>query len=564
MKKRLTQNSLAVYATREIFTRKKAFAAIFFIFTVSLLILFNIFLFSYGSHLASVERAANDYHLRILNLTLQEVEQIQNLDYVSSVRAVPRTDSYVAYITLINDDPFSLQAQCRQILLDTGIDSFENFNYANWINEEYYRLTSTPHYMQNLPAFAFIFALSLIAVFFSMQIKTARTQKEYGYMLALGMTKNKIICITALQILIISLPAVVTSLAVAIPLLKIVSLFTEKAYFNSYPGVIFAIPWSNLFVIAALFIFFSLGFQVVSMKIVLRKETMSLIWERNTIYISYVQRSSPKFETSNKMLAYRSLHGKRNIRNRLVHLLKSVALFALPMILLLLSISYNESRVKTDDRDFFLSSADGIITEEIVSGLKNHAWIDEIVVRDKMTNGGYSCVDIYCKDGFEDKCGTLLEEIADDRGLLFANIYQNKIILTAQANFFAPYFLVQSLLMFLCALFIIGEDLRYELHTRRREFSTIRAIGYAVSDLKLLLRSYAWNGLAEFALSVVLLFLIIGYVSSIWISKWMLYPFLVIAGFGALDFFLHYTICNRYLTYIENVEISAVLSGQES
>lgn len=580
MKKHFTKNRLVLYAIREIFTRKKAFSTIFFIVTICLFVLFNLFLFSYGSHLALIERAANDYHVRIPSLTPQEIDEIKELDYVSSVRAVSRTDGHMAYITLINDDPFSLKAQCKQILVDVGIDfSMDTEHEHNhehdhsthsiynvpdsWINHQYYDLTSTPHYMQILPTLFLIFVLSLVSVFFAIRIKTARTQKEYGYMLAIGISKSKITCMTVLQFLVLSLLSLVTSLATAIPILKIVSLFTQKAYYNSYAGVIFAIPWSNLLVITVLFILVSLAFQIVSMIIVLNKEPLSLIQERNTIYVPYVQRSSSKFENNNKILAYRSLHNKRNIRNILIHFLKAISLFALPMILLVLSISYNEGRAFEDDRDFWISSADGRISEEIVSTLKNYELIDELFLGDKMSDGNYSYVSIYCKDGSETECGIVLEQLSDERGFLFVNIYQDELTLEAQANFFAPYFLVQSLLMFMCGLLIIGEDLRYELHTRRVEFSIIRSIGYTVTELKSLLIPYAWYGLSGFIFSALFIFFIMGYVFSIWVSEFMLYPFITIALFATLDFLIHRVICNKHLQHIENIELSTVLSGQE-
>lgn len=578
MKKHLTKNRLTIYAIKEILTRKKAFSTIFSIITICLFVLFNLFLFSYGSHLALVERASNNYHVRIPGLTPQEINEINKLDYISSVRSVSRTDGYMAYITLINDAPFSLKNQCKQILVDTGIRPSINTAHEhkhehdtssiysipdNWINHQYYSLTSTPHYLQILPTLSLIFVLSLISVFFAIRIKTARTQKEYGYMLAIGMTKNKITCMATFQLLALSLLSLVTSLAISIPLLKIVSLFTQKAYFNSYAGVIFAIPWSNLLVIAVLFILFSLVFQIISMKVALNKETLSLIQERNTIYISYVQRSSKKFEDNNKIIAYRSIHNKRNIRNRLIHFLKAISLFALPMILLVLSISYNEGRAFEDNRDFWISSADGQISEEIVSSLKNFDLIGTITLGEKMSNGNYSYISIYCKDGSENECGIVLEQLSDEQGFLFVNVYQDKLTLEAQANFFAPYFLIQSLLMFMCGLLIIGEDLRYELHTRRVEFSIIRSIGYTVTELKSLLTPYAWHGLAGFLFSVFLLFFIMGYVFSIWMSKFMLYPFITIAIFGTLDFLIHLIICKKHLQHIENIEISTVLSGQE-
>ena len=134
--------------------------------------------------------------------------------------------------------------------------------------------------------------------------------------------------------------------------------------------------------------------------------------------------------------------------------------------------------------------------------------------------------------------------------------------MTAQATFFAPYFLFQSILMFACGLIIVGADLRYELHTRREEFAVIRAVGYPVSALRALLKSYTRYGLVGYAIAVIAMSVFIGLAFQIWVSELMLYPFIVVIGFGILDFAVHDRICRRHIKQTEREEISAVLAGE--
>ena len=569
----IIRNRLAFYAFRELKTRRKAFLSIYATITICLFVLLNMFLLSYGSNAALIKRASEDYHLRIPYLAEEDIRAIQRLDYIKSIRSVYRDDGFIAYIHLEDPDPLLLKSSCERIIKDLSLETRPDFEKHTrykihgvpdyWINEQYYQLSVTPHYLKILPTLCLIFLLSLFAIFFSLRIKILRSQKEYGTMLTLGIAPTEIVFLSVLQALFLSVCSAVSALAVSIPLLKVVSVFTENAYYDSYPGVSFAVPWMSVFVIVALYLAVIAVFGFVQAKALLNHEIDELMRERDMIRIPYVKRSSDRMLDADKIKAYRVVYERRSILNRLMTLTKTVSLFALPMILLLLSISYNEGRSFTDNRDFWLSPGDGDLTQSILSSIERSPYVDSVASGDLTKDGGYTFAEIYSVSGFEKECGDYLEDLSVKYGLLFVNVYHDKLTLKAQADFFTPYFLIQSVLMFICGLIVIAEDLRYELFTRRTEFAAIRAIGYTAEQIRVLLVPYAIWGITGFFSAFGIVFLIMGLLFSVWITGLAAYPFMIVIGFGTLDYFAHRIICEKYIASGQKGEIAYVLAGRE-
>ena len=110
----------------------------------------------------------------------------------------------------------------------------------------------------------------------------------------------------------------------------------------------------------------------------------------------------------------------------------------------------------------------------------------------------------------QEVCLTELKDIAHKHSLVLSDIYHEKITLAAQANIFAPYYLFQALIMFVCGLMVAGTDLYYELSTRKKEFAVICAIGYPNQVLKRVLSPYCYIGLAGYISSAIIMFLGMG------------------------------------------------------
>ena len=574
MKERLLRHPLAFYALRECTARPVAVVTVFLVTAVSFCILFNLYFLSYGSCLARLEQAERAYHVRLLYLTEDEVRAVGTLPYVESVRSVAREDGYAAYVRFRDPDPRLLKSGGQRIVRDLSLyrtSADERFRLIRadgfpdgWINRQYYDLAAAPHDLEILPTISLVFALSLVSVFFTLRLKAIRTQKEYGCMLAMGWPASRIARMTVFQTVWIGLASLPAALSVSIPILKIVSMFTRNAYHDSYAGVTFAIPWPGVAVLSALFLLFTSALQYWISRRLLARDVVDLIRERSRTAPPYVERSDDVIVRREPLAAYRTLYFRRSLRVRLLSLGKTLALFALPMMLLLFSISYNEGRTYSEERDFWLSPADGRITDAVVARLERIPGIESIRLGKAYAEGDYMYAEIDSQADREAECGEWIEQLAAEYGLQFTDFYQQARTLRAQADFFAPYYLIQSILMFGCALWILREDLRYELHTRRVELAVIRAIGYPAARLASLLTPYALWAAAGFLAAAVLLFLFMGLVFSIWITKPILYPFVVLACFGVLDVLIHRIRCRRTVAAMQKDEIAQVLSGKES
>lgn len=156
-------------------------------------VLVNIYLFSYGSHLAFVKEQNDNYHIRLTELNQTEADAIFSLDYIESVRTVKRSDGIIAYIFLKNDDPVLLKSQCVQLIRDifpSDRAAELTSRAALLINRQYYELAITPHFIRILPTYFLLFLLSCLSICFALQVKNIRSAKEYGYMLALACGKG--------------------------------------------------------------------------------------------------------------------------------------------------------------------------------------------------------------------------------------------------------------------------------------------------------------------------------------------------------------------------------------
>lgn len=567
------KHRILFYAVKELRKRKQATVALFSVMMVCLFITFNFSMMSYGSYVGEVEEQAARYHICIPKLTQTEASSILSLDYIESVRPVKMADGSVrAYITLKNGAPYTLKTQCEQIISDLGLDdkseyrknTFHQINGTahGWINEQYYDLTITPYLLQNMSVMAIFYLFTGVSVCLALRTKNTRCMKEYGYMRTLGLKKREIRTLALVQAFLIFSVSALTALIFSIPLHKLVCIFTDHVYTKTYAGIKFAISWNEILFAVGLLSFIVVLFQIIHVSIILKRDISELTHEAQSYAISFASRSSKQIEQPDKIKTYKWIYTTRRIRTVLGAIVKSVVLFALPVFLLIMSISFNQSRTYHNRWDFVLSCAEGQITATVVDEIYSLSSAEEVHMGQMYDDGTYMSISICSADGMEETCAAQLEQIAMDFSLGFSDNYHMAIMLVAQANFFAPYYLLQSILMFACGLLIVGADLRYELHTRREEFAVIRAVGYPVSALRRLLKSYPRRGILGYGMAAAGMFGFMGFAFQIWPTELMLYPFIVVIGFGVLDFVVHDRICRKCIKQIEEEEISAVLAGE--
>ena len=243
-------------------------------------------------------------------------------------------------------------------------------------------------------------------------------------MLALGLRKRNILGITLLQIFMLLFVSYLIALAAGIPLLKPISIFTEHAYKGSYTGVVFSVPWTDLFLLFLGFFIVVSVFQTLHMRQILRQDITALIHEQRTLVLAFSSRSGKRIEHTDKIKANRRIYEMRSIHSVIRSMVKTIVLFTLPLFLMILSISYNESRTFTDERTAWLSPADGRITETVAKQIQSLPSVEKIAKGEIYNDGSYMFLDIYSVPGAEQECADRVEEIANQYGLLSTNIYQ--------------------------------------------------------------------------------------------------------------------------------------------
>lgn len=556
------KNRLIYYALKELSRRRKAAFSVFIVIAVSAFVLFSFSLLSYSSYTA---QSASLPHGCVYGLSLSDFDRLCEFQYVKKAEAYRTSDgSYMVFVTFRDGSPINIENECNNVVRDLGYPAVDSTNHSSpygYVNKQYYNLTITPYVLQNLSLMLVLYLLTGVSVCFSLRTKNSRSAKEYGYMRSIGLKKCEITAISIIESGIIFLCAIITALALSIPLHKLICVLTEKTYSGDYAGLIFSVSWSEVASVICVMLFTVILFQILHLRRILKNDTIDLLSESKALTVSFAAKTSSIIYNRDKIKAYTIIYHMRRMRSTALHIAKVTLLFALPMFLLIMSISFNESRAYDDGRDFVLSPIGGKITDSVIEDIKAVDYVDKIEAMEKSDSGTYYLVDVFSKENMQEVCLTELEAIAQEYSLALSDIYHEKITLTAQANIFAPYYLFQALLMFVCGLMVAGTDLYYELSTRKKEFAIIRALGYPNQVLKRILSPYCYIGLAGYISSAIIMFIGMGLGMNIRMNRLILYPLAVVTVFGALTFLLYRTICRKFTENKSREEIALLFSS---
>ena len=379
-------------------------------------------------------------------------------------------------------------------------------------------------------------------------------------MRALGYSKKDIVRIAVVQTLLIDAASILSALVVAIPVHRVLCLLIEKAYGNYYIGLTFSISFVEMILIICLILCVTVLFQIINIQHHLKSDVTDLIHGIKTMYISFVEKSSGQIEKEDRIGAYTRLYYRRQVRSVVRDMLKSLILFALPTFLLVMSVSFNESRAYDDPRDFVLSPLGNLITDSIVDDVKKIPSVLYVDTKENQKDNSYLLINIISQEQMQENCLLEVEEIAQKYSLALSDIYHQKRVLDFQANIFAPYYLSQAIIVFACSLLIIDAGLIYELTERKKEFFVMRAIGITNKEITRIVGPYQVFGTTGYWMSVLATILGMGFVFHIWITKLLLYPFVIVLAFGIMCFALYHMRCKLFMESIAEEEVSLMLS----
>lgn len=241
------KNRLIYYALKELSRRRKAAFSVFIVIAVSAFVLFSFSMLSYSSYTA---QSASLHHGCICGLSLADFDRLCEFQYVKEAEAYRTSDgSYMVFITFRDGSPINIEKQCDNVIRALGYPAADSTNHSSpygYVNKQYYNLTITPYVLQNLFLMLVLYLLTGVSVCFSLRTKNSRSAKEYGYMRSIGLKKCEITAISIIESGIIFLSAIITALALSIPLHKLICVLTEKTYLGDYAGLIFSVSWSEL------------------------------------------------------------------------------------------------------------------------------------------------------------------------------------------------------------------------------------------------------------------------------------------------------------------------------
>lgn len=568
------RHRLLFYSLKELRINKKAFIALVSVMTSSLLIIFNILTVGYGTHLAEIENETNNYHVQLTHLTESEVDSIEQLDYVESVRPVKRWDGIVAYIILKNENPYTLKSECQKIINDLGLD--EKIEYKNnviyqsngvtddWINIAYYDLVTISHAKRVFPSLLPFMVIACACICIAIRVRDIRSIHDYGIMRTIGFKKIEIMIIPCIQTVITSIVSFVFSTIISVLLYAVIYLKMGMAEYMgdySHTGLVFEIPYGEFIGVYLFETIFVIVFQLLHIYLTLRSDITDNIRGVKNIIISFVQNTSKHIYDNDKLKFYRNVYAKRTFRESLIRIFKNVIMYGLSIFMLIMSIIYNQYIELPEERDFFVSSAEGFLTEEIINELSDIPFIENIHYGKQSKDGIFSYIEINAISGEENNASLEIKAICDTHALLFSDTYHMNLRLSSQAKFFTPYFFVQAIFMAVCVLIIIGADLMYELKTREQEFIIIRTMGYPINSLRYLSKFYVLESLLGYVISVAGMFALMNIAVGAWDNDYVIYPLVILSFLGLMIVLVHRCICERYILSLEKAEFSIQLTA---
>ena len=558
------------YAIREIIKRPGAFITSFLVCLSGMLITMNMLIFQYSAYQSQLELSEEKYHIMLPDLSMSDVEDIQNLDYVTSVVPVKSGDRYLAYIHLKNNDPYTLKAQCQRIISDAGLDSNkayrENIGYQesgaldNWINNEYFGLATQNFFMTIIPVMLPLVLLTVIGVCLGIRLKMKSCMAEYAVLRSYGYNIDDILQIVSNQYTIVYMIAGVMSFVFSCLTCKAFSFILEHNLSDEFLVIKYAVPIAETIIIYAVtYLFIIIGIQI--FRRLFTDDLISPLKGTVDYLISDVSRSSGKFIKAVRIGVYNKLYIIRTRFTAITRIIRKCLILLLPMIFLMQATAIYGMREQAErsTRDYGLYSfMQNYVTEETIHELEAYEFTEKVDPVHPYGDGRYMGVDIYCHINFEETASDIIRTIAGNRGLQFVDDYHDNMMVIRQSNSFTLFYSLEAAILFASALIIIISEEKYLLDCRTHELNIIRAMGLPDDKMKWLYVPEYLNSAVGLVLSSILI--------SVLFIRLRLIPYMkplfmvtLFIGFAVVYFAAHFILYRSHQRRLSKKTISDVM-----
>lgn len=488
--------SYILYAVRDIKYRKKSFILIIFSITTVVCIITNFYTMTYGFFKAKLE-ILPDYHIVLGYLNNEDIDIIQNLDYVSSLYTKDIDGVKHIYVLLEDNNPDKYEYYCEMIL--NRINAWENYEYYSdsyayyqatgkmhmtWTNYQYAEYANNSMIGAMFPFFILILLVASIILMLLFNIKIKNSLNDYAVLQSYGMKVRSIININIAELIISQFTGSLFGALLSFGMMNWFAKYTEIILSGDFAKLSYVFPLKEfLLSFAGIFIITNIGLNIMC-KRHLKQHIIDIIHGNKMYYISFVSRTSNKFKKSS---FYGFLYQIRCRYTIIIQIISAAFLIILPVLFVTIGLVVNvfsdlSPSNKTEYPDLRIArGVTGIVIVEITQDL-----IDEISAIEGVKyyeadmseyDGTYDQVLFYITDGLEEEVIARVLNMPITAALRVADLSSEQIYQKAEGNTYAVFFIFQAVILFVCNLFIIYYFYDYNLNERKHELLCLRAIG---------------------------------------------------------------------------------------
>ena len=544
--------SIFIYPLIELKKRKKTYAVLFVILTITMSVMLNFFSLLNGTIKYSAEKS-QDYHIVLAYLSDDDIETVKQIPYVENVRIEYINDIRHIYVKLKDADPSAYINKCYEIL--DKIDAWNKYDYYRgytdmrshgaviygWINNAYAIALSFSTIFSNIFLIVVFNLILFITYILFYENVTYKYADEYGILRSCGMTSAQMALSDQVKTCIIYIISLIASSVVSLLIMPLFCLLSEK--FISVDGfrISYAYPVSETLLISCGFFILTTVFHVLRNRRKYKEPVIDEINKIKTFTLPFVKASSKKYTVCDDISLYGVLYQIRSRHTVIRQSLSGIMIIITPNLLLYFS-SFMRNTVSYYDIDargdiMISSSGTGItntyITDGYIDEIAGLGHIEKIEVSDSAeTHDGHEHVNdkavhtricIYVEDGCEDEIIPLIIRSADELKLQTTDNYHGRINQENTNNFYLILFMSQAALALIFDIFTVRLLYRNYLESRIDEFMILRSLGITAYDMK---KTLSWDYLS------ILISLCTGYAAGFVIFKYAMSAY----GLAKIDF----------------------------
>ncbi len=511
------KKSIFIVLTKDFKKRPFSFLSSFVIALVGMYIIFSMLFMQFGARQADIQRAENQYHIYLEDLTEEHVDKIKKLPYVDSVSATAINDFYTGNIKLKNNDPYELKNYCEKIITDIGLDNtdaYQNNTYYmqygipdNWINQEYYSLATSFFLGELLPLLIPFILITVISLYISVKVKLKSEIDEFGTLKTLGLSVNQLMLMISLEYSFLFVFASIFSFIASAITLKLVSVYTYSNFSDSFMRFDDALKIKEAFIIFTIsYVIFLIIIQ--GCRKFLKQNIILMLNKAHEITISYNKRARKKIVAEKGITQYNKLYFKRTFSQLIIDFSKNCILFVLPLFFIAFASSvYGMKDQANTTYDFgIFYNAPHKVTDEVIALIGTNNNIEHIETTYTYEDGSYGGIHIYCFEDKEDETKEFAESVAQKYSLIFTDNYHESIMTINQSSVFSKFYLFQATLLFLSGIVISLADTNFHYIKRTKEISIIKALGLTNQELSKLYLPDFFTKLLSFICSIIFSF----------------------------------------------------------